>query len=179
VRPRYRWTTCPCGLSADRDHAAAERIAARGLANQAKARRDRTGNATIRKTTDVPVRRRARRPAGAASATPRPVRDRCKNSPTPKQTRPAIMKTSSLLPLRRQAPAPSVPIATAAQRPAGRTPQVAHPSCQVPHTVSTTSRPHRVRGAILGRGFHRHVHATPVNDQTGGAGRMSDLLRIA
>jgi hypothetical protein len=48
----------------------------------------------------------------------------------------------------------------------------------VPHTVSTTQRPHRVRWAVLGRGFHRHVHATPVTDQDGSAGVMTALPRI-
>jgi hypothetical protein len=170
----YRWTTCGCGLSMDRDHAAAERIAARGLANQSRARRDRNGNAAIRTATDVPVRRGKRRPA-----VPKPVRDRCKTGPTPKQVRPATLRTSPLLPLRRQAPAPAVPIATAGQRPAGRTPQETHPVLQVPQAVSTTPRPHRVRWAVLGRGFHRHVHATPITDQDGSAGEMCALLRIA
>jgi hypothetical protein len=179
----YRWTVCGCGLSTDRDHAAAERIAGRGLANQARSRRDRSGNATIRTATDVRVGRRKRRPTRTAA--PRPVRDRCKTGPTPKQARPATFKTSSLLPLRRQAPAPAdFPQVATGQRPAGRTPQETRPSrlvLQVPHTVSTTSprRPHRVRGAVLGSGFHRHVHATPVTDRNGSAGVMSDLLRIA
>jgi hypothetical protein len=173
----YRWTICGCGLSTDRDHAAAERIVGRGLANQSRARRDRNGNATIRTTIDVPVRRRTR-PPGRAAATPKPIRDRRKTGPTPKQVRPATTTTSPLLPLRRQAPAPAVPIATAGQRPAGRTPQQTHPGLQVPHTVSTTPRPHRVRWAALGRGFHRHVHATPITDQDGSAGVMIALPRI-
>ncbi|WSX88665.1 transposase [Micromonospora sp. NBC_00898] len=80
----YRWAHCSCGLSLDRDHAAAQRIAARGLTNQTKTRRDRNGQAAIRTATDTPVRRRA---------------------PTPKQTRPAPVKTSRLLPLRRPGPA--------------------------------------------------------------------------
>jgi hypothetical protein len=175
----YRWATCPCGLSADRDHAAAERIAGRGLANQSRSRRDRNGNAAIRSATDVPVRRRPRRPIKGAAAAPNPARDRRKTGPTPKQARPATTRTSPLPPLRRQAPAPAVPIAMAGQRPAGRTPQETHPGRQVPHTVSTTPRPHRVRGAILGYGFHRHVHATPIPDRDGSAGGIPDLPRIA
>ncbi|MEU4643957.1 zinc ribbon domain-containing protein, partial [Micromonospora sp. NPDC023814] len=165
----YRWATCSCGLSLDRDHAAAERIAARGLANQTKTRRDRNGNTAIRAATDTPVRRRARRPT--PTATTKLVRERRKTEPTPKQTRPTGAKTSRLLPLRRQVPAPAEPSpGTAGKRPAGRTPQETNPSgpvCQVPHTASTTAQrhPHRVRGALLGRGFHRHVHATPVTDR--------------
>jgi hypothetical protein len=176
----YRWTTCTCGLSMDRDHAAAERIAARGLANQAKTRRDGNGTATIRTATDVPVGRRARRPTRTVA--PQPIRDRRKNGPTPRRVRPAPTRTSSLLPLRRQAPAPAASCGMSdGQRPAGRTPQEAYQVLQVPRTVSTTSprQPHRVRGAVRGRGFHRHVHATPVHDQGGSAGRTPELLRIA
>ncbi|RZU75528.1 putative transposase-like DNA-binding protein [Micromonospora kangleipakensis] len=178
----YRWAICSCGLSLDRDHAAAERIAARGLANQTKTRRDRSGNAAIRTATDTPVRQRTRRPTPAA--TTRPVRDRCKTAPTRKQTRPTGAKTARLLPLRRQVPAPTdAPLRSAGKRPAGRTPQETNPPRtvrQVPHTVPTTAprHPHRVRGAILGRGFHRHVHATPITHRDGGTGGMSGSMRI-
>ncbi|WP_200216543.1 zinc ribbon domain-containing protein [Micromonospora coerulea] len=179
----YRWATCSCGLSLDRDHAASQRIAARGLANQAKTRRDRNGNTTIRAATDTPVRHRTRRPTRAATI--RPVRDRRKSVPTPKQVRPATAKTSRLLPLRRQVPAPAEPPpGSAGKCPAGRTPQETNPSGpvrQVPHTVSTTAprHPHRVRGAVLGRGFHRHVHATPVTDRDRRTSGMPGLPRIA
>ncbi|MBM0226355.1 MULTISPECIES: zinc ribbon domain-containing protein [Micromonospora] len=177
-----RWATCSCGLSLDRDHAAAQRIAARGLTNQTKTRRDRNGNAAIRTATDTPVRRRTRRPTPAATS--RPVRDRRKTAPTRKQTRPATVKTSCLLPLRRQVPAPTVPSARSAGKcPAGRTPQETNPSGpgrQVPHTVPTTTprNPHRVRGALLGRGFHRHVYATPITHPGGGTDGMPGSLRI-
>ncbi|MDZ5445004.1 hypothetical protein U2F26_20030, partial [Micromonospora sp. 4G57] len=72
---------------------------------------------------------------------------------------------------------------SAGQRPAGRTPQETNPKgpvSQVPHTVPTTTprHPHQVRGATLGRGFHRHVHATPVTDRDGSASRMSGSPRI-
>ena len=59
----YRWTICSCGVSMDRDHAASQRIAGRGLANQTAARRNRDGTATIRTATDTPVHTRKRRPA--------------------------------------------------------------------------------------------------------------------
>ena len=168
----YRWSICGCGVSLDRDHAAAQRIAARGLANQSKARRDRHGTAAIRKADDASVRRRPRiRKSHPLRAASKPVPDRRKTGPTLKQARPAATKTSRLLPLRRQVPAPAVLITTSGQRPAGRTPQVTHQGRQVPHTVSTTSPryPHRVHGAVLGRGFHRHVHATPVMGWCGSA----------
>ncbi|MFE9692488.1 zinc ribbon domain-containing protein [Micromonospora sp. NPDC005806] len=176
----YRWATCSCGLSLDRDHAAAQRIAARGLANQTKARRDRSGQATIRTATDTPVRRRARR--ATPTTTTRPARDRRKTAPTRKQTRPTG-ETSRLLPLRRQVPAPTEPPpGSAGKRPAGRTPQEINPTGpvrQVPHTVSTTTprHPHRERGAALGRGFHRHVHATPTTQRDSGTGGMPRLPR--
>ncbi|HET8681659.1 MAG TPA: transposase, partial [Micromonosporaceae bacterium] len=169
----YRWSICDCGASLDRDHAAAQRIAARGLANQSKARRDRHGKAAIGKADDAPVRQRAHiRRSDTRTGASRPVRDRRKSGPTLKRARPAATKTSRLLPLRRQVPAPAVPITTSGQRPAGRTPQVTHQGRQVPHTVSTTSLryPHRVRGAVLGQGFHRHVHATPATNWRGSAG---------
>ncbi|WP_161557888.1 zinc ribbon domain-containing protein [Micromonospora sicca] len=178
----YRWATCSCGLSMDRDHAASQRIAARGLANQPKTRRGRNGNTAIRTATDTPVRHRTRRPTRAATI--RPVRDRRKTVPTPRQVRPAAVKTSRLLPLRRQVPAPAEPPpGTAGKRPAGRTPQETQPSGrvrQVPYTVPTTAprHPHRVRGAVLGRGFHRHVHATPIINRDGSTGRESGSLRI-
>jgi hypothetical protein len=145
-------------------------------------RRDRNGNTAIRAATDAPVQRRARRPTPAGTS--KPVRERHKTEPTPKQTPPTGAKTSRLLPLRRQVPAPAEPPpGTAGKRPAGRTPQETNPSGpvrQVPHTVSTTAQrhPHRVRGAVLGRGFHRHVHATPITDRDSRTGKTSASPRI-
>ncbi|WP_203921438.1 zinc ribbon domain-containing protein [Rugosimonospora africana] len=163
----YRWTICGCGLTMDRDHAAARRIAARGLTNQTNTRRERgdTAHGTIRTATDVPIShqpRRAKNPSAAAA--PKPRRDRRKNGPTRTQVRPRTVKTPPLLPLRRQAPAPAqLPQATTGKRPAGRLPQETHQVLQVPTTVPTPPRhPHQVHGALLGHGFHRHVHATPV-----------------
>ncbi|GAA5196328.1 hypothetical protein GCM10023322_64990 [Rugosimonospora acidiphila] len=106
----YRWTTCGCGLSADRDHAAAQRIAARGLANQTRTRRDpTTGGGIIRTTIDASIHprppRRKKTP-GTASTSP-PPRDRRENGPTRKQVRSATFRCSPLLPSRRQTPAPA------------------------------------------------------------------------
>ncbi|WP_345637676.1 zinc ribbon domain-containing protein [Rugosimonospora acidiphila] len=161
----YRWTTCGCGLSADRDHAAAQRIAARGLANQTRTRRDpTTGGGIIRTAIDAPIhphRPRRRKKTPGAAAPSRPRRDRRKNGPTRQQVRPATFRCSPLLPSRRQTPAPAdSPQAVTGKRPAGRLPQETHPGLQVPTTIPT--RPHRVRGALLGHGFHHLVHATPV-----------------
>src|SRR5262249_43666709 len=112
----YRWSSCDCGASLDRDHPAAKRIAARGLANQSKARRDRHGNAAIGKADDVSVRRRRRvHRSYTLTAGSKPVRDRRKRGPTLKQARPAATKTSRPLPSRRRGPAPAVPITTSRQ----------------------------------------------------------------
>ena len=172
----YRWTTCTCGLTLDRDHAAAQRITARGLANQTTTRRTPHGAATIRAAIDVPVHPRTHRPDRAGQAAPKPVRDRRKTGPT--RRRGGTTRTSPLPPWRRQTPAPATPTG-AGKRPAGRQPQATHPGRQVPHTISDTTRhPHRVRAAILGRGFHRHVHATPITIRDGNTGRMPESLRI-
>jgi hypothetical protein len=175
----YRWTTCSCGLSLDRDHSASRRIAGRGLTNQNATRRHRNGTARIRTATDTPVHSRTRRPARKVATAPKPVRDRRKTGPTPQRGHPAPIKTSPLLPSRRQTPAPASPITrVVGKRPAGRTPPAAYPGRQVPHTIPTPRRPHRVRAAILGRGFHRHVHATPSPPGMATRARMPGLLRI-
>jgi hypothetical protein len=134
-----KWSICVCGLSIDRDHAAAERIAARGLLGQTHAKRDRTtGRIRTVKTVDGPVRR-----------LPKAYRGRkvLVGSNTP-----------PLTPSRRETPALTAP-RVVGQRPAGRTPQ--DPSTirdQVPHT---NLRRRRTRDRRLGRGFHQHVTATP------------------
>ncbi len=141
-------------------------------------RRIFNGQAAISTATDTPVRHRTRRPTRVD--TTRPARDRRKTAPTPKQTRP--VKISRLLPSRRQVPAPTDPPPGTGKRPAGRTPQETNPPGlvhQVPHSVSTTAprHPHRVREAVLGCGFHRHVHATPITHGDGSTGRMPGSLR--
>ncbi|MEV6031699.1 transposase [Nonomuraea sp. NPDC052116] len=94
----WAWAYCPaCGLSCDRDWAAAERILARGLLGQDATRTDRaTGTRTIGKVVEGNVAR-ARRPAKPTRAArrarrtradlhPRPAaRDRSKRRPTPKR----------------------------------------------------------------------------------------------
>ncbi|MFC7649702.1 zinc ribbon domain-containing protein [Streptosporangium lutulentum] len=61
-RAGWKWARCSCGLSADRDWAAAERIVARGLLGQAHTRTDRaTGHRTITIVVEGNVAR-ARRP---------------------------------------------------------------------------------------------------------------------
>lgn len=93
----WSWAHCTrCGLSMDRDHAAARRIVSRGLLAQAHTVTERaTGTRTIRTTVDGTVRpvrrpkkttRRLRRARQAAMAPPRPSgpkTTRSKGRPTP------------------------------------------------------------------------------------------------
>ncbi|MFI7148106.1 zinc ribbon domain-containing protein [Nonomuraea sp. NPDC050022] len=121
----WRWAYCPaCGLSCDRDWAAAERIVSRGLLGQHATRTHRsTGVRTIHAVVErnVARARRTRRLTRAARRArrtrtdlhPRPAaRDRAKRRPTPKRpTRtPANSRnnsmTSSRVPDRRTVPAP-------------------------------------------------------------------------
>ncbi|GAA2704132.1 hypothetical protein Apa02nite_067650 [Actinoplanes palleronii] len=163
-RAAHPWALCTCGHSADRDFSAAQRIAARGLAGQHRTARNRAGHASVRDTIDVPVRR-AKTPTPRPAS--RPAASRDKHRPTPSRPRRQASRASELTPAA-LATAGSCPAPTrAAQRPAGRTPQ--NPTVQVPgtpksHTFSfnRTHTRHRVRRAVLGRGFHHHVHATPL-----------------
>ncbi len=55
-KPGHSWKTCPqCGCSADRDHAAAERILVRGLAGQHSAFLDRARNWRISVVHDISI----------------------------------------------------------------------------------------------------------------------------
>ncbi|MEQ4724576.1 zinc ribbon domain-containing protein [Nonomuraea sp. B19D2] len=165
----WRWAYCSaCGLSCDRDWAAAERILARGLLGQNATRTHRaTGARTIAKVVEgnVARARRTRRPTRAARRArrtrtdlhPRPeARDRSKMRPTPKRpTRTANNSaehalTSSRVPDRRTVPAP-FPLGSG-QRPAGQAPQATHPPAG--RTGLARDPHHRT-------GFHR-VAATPV-----------------
>ncbi|WP_188192131.1 zinc ribbon domain-containing protein [Nonomuraea sp. SYSU D8015] len=161
----WAWAWCPaCGLSCDRDWAAAERILARGLLGQQSTRTDRaTGIRTIRTVVEgnVARARRTRRPTRAARRArrtktdlhPRPeARDRSKRRPTPKRptrTPANTSRTSSHVPDRRTVPAPFP--AGSGQRPAGQAPQTTRPAGR---TVLVRDPQHRT-------GFHR-VAATPV-----------------
>ncbi|WP_327589481.1 transposase [Nonomuraea sp. NBC_00507] len=157
----WAWAWCPaCGLSCDRDWAAAERILARGLLGQQATRTDRTtGTRSIAAVVEGNVAR-ARRPRKATRAArrarrtrtdlhPRPAaRDRAKNRPTPKRPTRAS-KTSSRVPDRRTVPAP-LP-SRGGQRPAGQAPQTTRPAGR----TGLARDPHHRTG------FHR-VAATPV-----------------
>ncbi|MEQ4718481.1 transposase [Nonomuraea sp. B19D2] len=173
----WAWAYCPaCGLSCDRDWAAAERIVARGLLGQNATRTHRaTGARTIGKVVEGNVARvrRTRKPTRAARRArrtgtdlhPRPeARDRSKNRPTPKRpprttnnpvnntanNQSDNATTSSRVPDRRTVPAPFPP--GNGQRPAGQAPQATHPPAG--RTGLARDSHHRT-------GFHR-VAATPV-----------------
>ncbi|MEU4225725.1 transposase [Nonomuraea sp. NPDC026600] len=165
----WRWASCPaCGLSCDRDWAAAERIVARGLLGQHATRTHRsTGVRTIATVVEgnVARARRPRRPTRAARRArrtrtdlhPRPAaRDRAKKRPTPKRpTRTSANSrnnsmTFSRVPDRRTVPAP--PPAGGGQRPAGHAPKAGR------HQPYRTGH---VRNFHHRTGFH-HAKATPV-----------------
>jgi hypothetical protein len=164
----WKWAICPrCGLSCDRDWAAAERIAARGLLAQAHTRTDRhTGRRAIHTIVEGNVAR-MRHPKQLTRATKRahhtgrdtytrPDRP-AKTRPTPtRRTQPTTgtragagtTETFPRMPERRTAPAPT-PVG---QRPAGQAPQTRRP----PATRSGLARDPQRR-----TGFH-HIRATPV-----------------
>ncbi|MEV6153049.1 zinc ribbon domain-containing protein [Nonomuraea sp. NPDC052129] len=176
----WTWAYCPaCGLSCDRDRAAAERIVSRGLLGQKATRTHHsTGTRTIAAIVEgnVARARRTRKPTRAARRArrtrtdlhPRPAaRDRSKNRPTPKRptrtlnnpintsagrsaNNPADQAmTSSRVPDRRTVPAPPPP--GSGQRPAGHAPK------------SGRHQPYRtghVRNSHHRTGFH-HAKATP------------------
>jgi IS605 OrfB family transposase len=149
----WAWATCPntaCGYSTGRDHAAWQRIGARGLTHQHKTCLDRAaGTFVIRSVVEALDR---------ASTVRQQTRDRTKSGPTARHPAPGK---------RRGVPAPPG-YSPGGKRPAGRTPT--HPTRptqerrrqQGPNTIGTPARPHRPDGARLGAGFHRHAHTTPV-----------------
>ncbi|WP_433509111.1 zinc ribbon domain-containing protein [Nonomuraea sp. CA-143628] len=196
----WTWAYCPaCGLSCDRDWAAAERIVSRGLLGQNATRTHRsTGARTIVTIVEgnVARARRPRKPTRAARRArrtrtdlhPRPAaRDRSKNRPTPKRptrtpnkpinnsaghsaNNPAEQAmTSSRVPDRRTVPAP--PPASGGQRPAGRAPKPGR------HQPDRTGH---VRNSHHRTGFH-HAKATPVLTlaKHGGGPKQATPVRVA
>ena len=174
----WKWASCPsCGLAGDRDHAAAERIVARGLLAQARVRTEpRTGQHTITTTAEGnvararrPTRRtRAARQADRAQAT-RPTRPEESVAPgthqstaSPPTGQPAP-HSSRRVPDRRAVPAPAAQLA--GKRPAGQAPQT-RPHRQV-RAGSGPARDWLICSGRLKRpdtrwGFHRNVTATVV-----------------
>ncbi|MEJ8643376.1 zinc ribbon domain-containing protein [Streptomyces sp. MS1.HAVA.3] len=158
--PGWKWAICPnrgCGWQGDRDQGTWRRIAARGLAHQARTVTDRTtGVMAIRAIV-------ATLEAGAVirSTMPKTSRVRSKTGPTRHQTtRPT--------PRRRRTPSPVGPSGPAGQRSEGhvhtgqiRLPRAAHRHQDVSTISTATTGRGRPRGAALGAGFHLHAHATP------------------
>ena len=155
--PGWKWARCPgCGWQGDRDTGAWQRIAARGLAHQAKAIASRdTGTMAIRAVDDGLEARAVVVPYASG-------RDRSKTGPTLRKS------TSRRVPRRRAVPSsPQSP--RGGQRPEGHAtparptlPRAATRDQRVSTTCTAPARrPHRARGAALGAGFHLHAHATP------------------
>jgi len=153
----WKWARCPgCGWQGDRDHGAWQRIAARGLAHQAKTITSRdTGAMAVRAVNDALEARTDVAPYASG-------RDRSKTGPTPRRS------TACRAPRRRTAPSPPRS-PRGGQRPEGRATPARSPlpraatRDQRASTISFTPsrRPHRARGAVLGAGFHLSAHATP------------------
>lgn len=141
-RTGWKWASCPsCALSADRDHAAAERIVSRGLAGQAHTRASRAKTLAVTKTVESAVRV-----------------SRDKRTPTLKRVR--VPRVSCGPRLTRPVPAP----ASAGQRPAGHhpsgTPEVGVPQVLLATPTARTRRQRR-RQRALSAGFHPHAHTSP------------------
>jgi len=157
----WKWAVCRrCGLSGDRDWAAAERIVARGLLGQVHTRTDRTtGHRHIQTIVEGNVAR-ARRPQKATRAARRANRTgrdmfvradrptKTRSTPNrPSRSKTSTIETSPRAPEWRAAPAPTL----VGQRPAG----------QVPQTCRPAARSGLARDPQHRTGFHR-VRATPV-----------------
>jgi hypothetical protein len=152
--PGWKWARCPaCGWQGDRDQGSWQRIAARGLAHQAKTAAPPGEPMTIWKV-DVALEVRAVVSPYASG------RDRSKVGPTPRRT------TSCQAPRRRPAPSPRD---TRGQRPEGhatrarlRLPRAATRDQGATTTSQAPKRRHcKARGAARGAGFHLNAHATP------------------
>ncbi|MGY0064260.1 zinc ribbon domain-containing protein [Streptomyces sp. LZ34] len=203
----WKWAHCTgCGLSLDRDHAAARRIVSRGLLAQAHTATEHTTHArTIRTTVEGTVTavrrpkkttrrlRRARHAATLPARPPGPKTTPGKARPTPARPSPAHQpKTSRRMPDVRTVPA-TTPTG-AVQRPAGHDTQAPTPfPGQGPgHEVPVSDRPEELLPAGRRRlshetcrqrtraaertGFH-HVHATEVHPLTPRFGPHRDGTR--
>jgi hypothetical protein len=166
----HAWASCGhCGLSANRDHAAAQRILTRGLAAQHLARLDPSKNWRITRVVDVPVRvtrtgRAKHRKAMGLPAPPKTQRAGKRHATAKQFSRPNKRELSGGTPERRTVPAASAPSALV-HRPAGLDPREATSvSSQVESTFSQGSHrsraPSRRARRTAGRGFHPLMHPT-------------------
>jgi putative transposase-like DNA-binding protein len=172
IRERgWKWAVCcSCGLADDRDHAASERIVARGLLAQAHVRTDpKTGHHASTMVVEGNVAR-ARRPkcrthaarVATRGAVPgRPRNHHCR--PSRPKTRPAP-HTSRRVPDRRAVPAPATST-IAGKRPAGQAPKTRpYPQVRVESGPGCDRLPHpgRLKQPGTEWGFHRAVRATVI-----------------
>jgi hypothetical protein len=177
-RPRewgWKWAICrSCGLAGDRDHAAAERIVARGLLAQVQVWTEpKTGQHAITTIVEgnVARARRSRRRTRAARQADRALATGPVASITPGTHRPArsrstanpASRSSRRAPDRRAVPAPAAQ--PAGKRPAGQAPQT------LPHRKARAGsgpahdwliRLGRRKRPGTRRGFHHNVTATAV-----------------
>jgi hypothetical protein len=135
----WKWSTCACGLSVDRDHASAERIGSRGLTAQQSVYRSRkTKTLTVSTISDVTVAPAKRRKA--------------RTGPTPSQRNTARRFTRRLVPA----------LTKVSQRPAGRPSQSCiNAASEVDYESLTAARLRH------GHGFHNRVRATPITPTPG------------
>ena len=156
--PGWKWARCPgCGWQGDRDHGAWQRIAARGLAHQAKTAAGRRADTMAVRAVDDELEQ------CAVAAPYTSGKDRSKSGPT------ARRKTARRVPRRRTAPSPPRSPGRGGKRPEGHAtparpqlPRAATRDQRVSTTCTEPARhPHRARGAALGAGFHLHAHAAP------------------
>ena len=167
----WKWAGCRrCGLACDRDHAASERIVARGLLAQAHVRTDRnTGHYTATVVVEGNVGR-ARRPkrcsraVGRMARRPMPSQFSSRRPPSPPSGARPAPHPSRRVPDRRAVPALAT-VLTARKRPAGPVPQIC------PHLQARAEsgsecdclhHPRRLKRLGTGWGFHRAVRATAV-----------------
>ncbi|WP_405883765.1 transposase [Streptomyces sp. NBC_01136] len=175
----WKWAHCTgCGLSMDRDHAAARRIVSRGLLAQTHTVTDRaTGARTIRTTVDGTVRlvrrpkkttRRLRRQRQAETAPPRPAGP--KTTPGKRHPTPSRPTGPQYQPARRAAPAHAPGPTTSRRAPDVRTVPATTPTSGAVQRPAghDTQTPAAVSGPVPGHGVpapHRPDNLLP-------AGRM-------
>ncbi|MER5183853.1 transposase [Streptomyces sp. NPDC002896] len=161
----WTWAHCArCGLSMDRDHAAARRIAARGLLAQTHTVTERaTGTRTIRTTVEGTVRsvrrpkkttRRLRRARQASTAPARPRGPKT----TPGKSRPTPGRPANT-PRRRaphaagqQAPAPAEAVKTSRRMPEARTVPATTPTRVVKRPAGHDTQTPALPGPVPGHG---------------------------
>lgn len=180
----WKWAHCAgCGLSMDRDHAAARRIVSRGLLAQTHTVTERaTGTRTIRTTIEGTVTRvrrpekttrRLRRQRRAESAPPRPAGPRTtegKGHPTPSRpTRPRSRRVPSATAAPNREPGPK----TSRRMPDVRTVPATTPTGVVQRPAGhDTTTPAAISGPVSG-------HGVPVPHRSGEALLRSGRVRLS